>query len=197
MGELVSALERHGSGRNAVALLTSDHGESMGEGGYWFLHGHATTPDVAHVPLILRAPGIAPGRRPEPVSHVDVMPTLLELAGLEPPPGLRGVALGPFLRGGTAIPARWLYCDLGSAVAAYDADGFVLGRNLPSPARPGRIATWSRHAWTPGTGSLLLDRGIRPDAAIERYVAQRPEEQRLELDEASQRQLRALGYLAE
>lgn len=197
VAEIVRAVEEHASGRGALVAVTSDHGESLGEGGYYFLHGFATTPELARVPLILRAPGLLPGRRAEPVSHVDVMPTLLELAGLEAPPGARGLALGPYLREGTPLPERWVYCDLGSEVGAYAGDGFLLGHDVPTARRPNRMTSWTRYAWKPGVTSLLLERGVRPDAEIERYVAQRPPEERLEVDDESARRLRALGYLGD
>jgi arylsulfatase A-like enzyme len=125
IAELLAALGVHRNGRANVVLLTSDHGESMGEGGYYYVHSHTTTPDVAHVPFVLRAPGIAPGRRSGGVGHVDVMPTLLELAGLPPAEGARGIALGPYLRSGRALPTRTLICDMGSELAAYRGDRFV------------------------------------------------------------------------
>ena len=74
---------------------------------------HTTTPDLAHVPFVLRAPGVPVVRRSEPVSHLDVMPTLLEAAGIPAPEGLRGIALGPALRSGEPLPGRLVYCDMG------------------------------------------------------------------------------------
>ncbi|HET6268299.1 MAG TPA: sulfatase, partial [Acidobacteriota bacterium] len=66
---------------NAIILITADHGESLGE------HGEKTHAVFLYnatlrVPLILFSPGIKPGRRPEPVSLVDIAPTLREAAGL-------------------------------------------------------------------------------------------------------------------
>ncbi len=52
------------------------------------------TPDLAHIPFVLRAPGVPAVRRSEPVSHLDVMPTQLEAAGLPVPEGLRASRSG-------------------------------------------------------------------------------------------------------
>lgn len=93
-GTLLAAVDSHASGRDAVVLLTADHGEALGEGDRYFVHRHTTTPEVAHVPFVLRAPGLAAGRRRDLVHHVDVLPTLLELAGIGVPEDARGVALG-------------------------------------------------------------------------------------------------------
>ena len=60
IAKLLAALDALPGGRNNVVLLTSDDGESMGEGGYYYVHSHTTTPEIAHVPFVLRAPGLAP-----------------------------------------------------------------------------------------------------------------------------------------
>lgn len=57
VGDVVDAIELHAADRGSVVLLTADHGESMGEQGWYFQHGHATTPDLARVPFIVVAPG--------------------------------------------------------------------------------------------------------------------------------------------
>jgi arylsulfatase A-like enzyme len=63
-------------------ILTSDHGESLGEHGE-STHGLFLYDATARVPLIVAAPAVAAGRRiAAPVSLVDVLPTVLELAGV-------------------------------------------------------------------------------------------------------------------
>jgi len=72
----------------ATIVLVADHGESMGEEGQWFAHGHSVNDAEAHVPLIIKfAEGNdppLPGTRQETevVSLVDVFPTLLAAAGV-------------------------------------------------------------------------------------------------------------------
>jgi hypothetical protein len=68
-----------------VLLITSDHGEEFNEHGAW-LHVGALHPEQIHVPLLLRAPGLAPGVRHDLTSHLDVAPTLLALLGADGPP---------------------------------------------------------------------------------------------------------------
>ena len=123
VGELLAAVERYSP---TVVALTGDHGESFGENGFYFAHGHSAAPDLSHVPFILAAPGLRPERRADPVSHVDLMPTLLELAGLPPSANVEGVALGPLLRTGAAIPPRAVFCDIGYEVGTYGAHEFQL-----------------------------------------------------------------------
>ncbi len=80
------------AGGTAV-LLTSDHGEGLGERDTWN-HDGVREPQV-RVPLVVRLPEMRPnGRRVAgPVSGLDVAPTLLGLAGLEPPAGMQGLDL--------------------------------------------------------------------------------------------------------
>jgi arylsulfatase A-like enzyme len=87
-----------------VLVVTADHGEEFAE------HGQMTHlqlyDEVMHVPLLVVLPGVRGGTRvAAPVSLVDLMPTLLALAGADAPQGEEGVALDGALRGG-APPAR-------------------------------------------------------------------------------------------
>ena len=76
-------------------LFLSDHGESMGEHGYWG-HGKNVHWPNARIPMILAGPGIPEGRRVEaPVGVVDVLPTVLELLELEAPASVAGQSLVP------------------------------------------------------------------------------------------------------
>ena len=96
-------------GRNlfdgAAVLLTSDHGESLGENDYWFEHGWFVGEGSLRIPMIVKPPGGADGLRVDrTVSNLDTTPTILALAGVEQPAELEGRDLlgplpktGPFL----------------------------------------------------------------------------------------------------
>lgn len=74
----------------AFVMITADHGEEFLERGN-VLHGRTQFQEMAHVPLIVRGPGLPAGRRLKtPVSLIDVFPTLLHLGGVEPPTGIDG-----------------------------------------------------------------------------------------------------------
>jgi arylsulfatase A-like enzyme len=86
LGRLLAALAtRFPDGRTAL-VVTSDHGESRGEHGEQ-THAYTVYDATQRVPLLLRAPGVAPGVHAGLVRLVDVAPTLLELAGLPALPG--------------------------------------------------------------------------------------------------------------
>ncbi len=92
-GSLLDALEARGLLARAVVVLTSDHGELLGEH-HMLDHQYALHEELLRVPLVVRAAdGLASGRDPRPVANFDVFATLLELAGIEPPPGTRARSL--------------------------------------------------------------------------------------------------------
>ena len=83
-------LEEKGRARDTLVVLTSDHGEEFLEHGFAG-HGPNVHGEVMHVPLMLWGPGIPAGRRIETrTGQVDLMPTLLELAGVPQPERLMG-----------------------------------------------------------------------------------------------------------
>jgi arylsulfatase A-like enzyme len=85
---LLRDLDARGLLDETVVVLTSDHGEHLGEHGS-YLHQFSLHEGLLRVPLVVWAPaGFPAGREPVPVSSGDVFPTLLELAGLEVPAGL-------------------------------------------------------------------------------------------------------------
>lgn len=91
---VLGALRASGELDRTIVVFTSDHGEEFWERGR-FGHGFTLHDEVLRVPLVLRYPGSAePGRRVRrPVGTVDVVPTLLDLLGLEAPGAVRGRSL--------------------------------------------------------------------------------------------------------
>lgn len=90
-----------GIAKNAVVMLTSDHGEMLGDHYRW--HKRMPYEPSARIPMLLRAPkefGIAAGTViDEPVCLADVMPTLLDFAAVPIPDTVEGKSLLPVLRG--------------------------------------------------------------------------------------------------
>jgi arylsulfatase A-like enzyme len=106
LGKLLAELDRHGRFADALVVVTADHGEEFFEHGN---KGHRGTlyDEVVRIPLVIRWPGhIGPGLViEEPVQIVDLMPTLLALAGVELPVAVQGRDLSPLLEGGEISPA--------------------------------------------------------------------------------------------
>ena len=81
-GDLLQALGRRGLSRNTLIVLTSDHGESLGEHGLHY-HGHALYRELVQVPLIFWYPGRVPAdvKVSVPVSNVRIAKTVMDLIG--------------------------------------------------------------------------------------------------------------------
>ena len=101
IARLVDALERHGVLDDTLIVVTADHGESLTEHGFFFAHGWRLFEPSMHVPLLIRYPsGLPRGRRVDGIAQsIDVMPTLLELLGIDAPAEIDGVSLMPLIDG--------------------------------------------------------------------------------------------------
>jgi len=102
IARLLETLERKGALATSAIVVAGDHGESLGEHGERE-HGIFLYEGALHVPLVIRAPGVAPRHVSGITSLVDVLPTLLDLLGVEWPPTIDGRSLVPALRG---LPLR-------------------------------------------------------------------------------------------
>jgi arylsulfatase A-like enzyme len=93
-GEIIEFLERQGLHDGSAIVFTSDHGESLGEHEFYFEHGWFVFEPSLHVPLMIKRPGQREGsRHPRQVSNLDLLPTLLALAGAAVDGTLPGVDL--------------------------------------------------------------------------------------------------------
>lgn len=80
LGALFEGLKARGRYQDAVVVVTADHGEEFWDHGR-FEHGHALWSELTRVPFVVKAPGVAPGRVPTVVEHVDLARGLLTRAG--------------------------------------------------------------------------------------------------------------------
>ncbi|NQU51516.1 MAG: sulfatase [Bacteroidetes bacterium] len=95
-GRLLEALENSPYADNTIIVLWSDHGWHLGEKEHW--RKATLWEEVTRVPLIIYAPNKATNSRcAQPVSLIDVYPTLIELCGLPQVEGLDGQSLVPQL----------------------------------------------------------------------------------------------------
>ena len=92
----------------AIVVLTADHGEGFHEHGNG-AHGSTLYEEEIHVPLVVWGPEVKGRRHRTAVSLVDVLPTILELAGLRSPPGVCGQSLAPVVRGEREPPPDPVY----------------------------------------------------------------------------------------
>ncbi|MCO6430908.1 MAG: sulfatase [Deltaproteobacteria bacterium] len=91
IGKLFDWLKEQGLYEEMIIVFVSDHGEQFRERGF-LGHGDRLHSEEIHIPLIIKAPGFE-GEELEPVSLVDVYPTLVDLLKLEPSPDFQGLSL--------------------------------------------------------------------------------------------------------
>jgi arylsulfatase A-like enzyme/Tfp pilus assembly protein PilF len=112
VGRLVRYLKTHQLYDQSTILLVSDHGEGLGDHGEQE-HGLLVHSEVLRVPLIVKpAAGQGARRRvTDVVQHIDLVPTILDLAKAPFPGGLRGQSLKPLIDGTGSLDARTVYSE--------------------------------------------------------------------------------------
>lgn len=199
---LLEALERRGRLERSALVLTSDHGEGLGDHGE-ATHGYFVYDSTAHVPLILWA-GESLGadwRRgaaeAQPVGLIDLAPTLAELAGLDwqaegrslAPALTRADALSPSAYAlETLIP--WSFVGAAPVFGALDED-LQLRVDLPQRER------YDLRADPAQLENLYQEAdAARFEAALARFPRSWPPQPQGELDAETTHMLAALGYVS-
>ncbi len=87
VGDVLEVLDAAGRAKDAIVVFTTDHGLAMPR-------AKCTLYDPGlEVSLLMRVPGVPPGVRDELVSNIDILPTLLDAAGVASPAGIQGRSL--------------------------------------------------------------------------------------------------------
>ena len=151
VGRVLAALRAANRNRPTMIIFVSDHGEMLGERGLWFKMSFSER--SSRVPLIINGPGIAATRVRAPVSLIDLLPTLLYIAALDPDrAGTPGRSLLPMARGEPGTEPRPVF-------------GEFLGEGLTEPAvmiRDGRFKYISMR----GAPALLFDVEADPEEQV-------------------------------
>jgi arylsulfatase A-like enzyme/Flp pilus assembly protein TadD len=206
VGDFRRALVERGLLNGSLVVVTSDHGEGLGDHGETF-HGFFVYETTIHAALIVRPPsgGNAGSVVNQAVSHVDLLPTVLDMTGLPMPEGLHGRSLAPLLAGRNVAWDRPVYSESLYPLLHY---GWAPLRSLRSDRF--KLIDVPR----PELYDLDEDpaeeenlHGREPNRAQELIVAlgdlrrlvesgERPNGKEPELDERTLAQLRSLGYVA-
>jgi arylsulfatase A-like enzyme len=148
-GRLLDHLRENGLWERTVIVLTGDHGEGFGEHGVTE-HGFDLYTAQTKVPFIVRVPGVPPRRVRAPAGHIDIAPTLLNLARGHAEPGFIGRSLVPDILGPPAA----------------DTDTRAVFQEVTSERGKKRaLVTTTRHLiWnaTPGDTTECYDRAADP-----------------------------------
>jgi arylsulfatase A-like enzyme len=99
LGKLMAELDRRGIGQNTIVMITADHGQPLGDHGY-YLHGYALYMALMRVPLIIRYPGHLPAGAvvARPASITGIPATVLEMVGASPAPSFSAASLATLWR---------------------------------------------------------------------------------------------------
>ena len=186
------------AGKNTLVVLTSDHGESLGEHGE-STHGIFAYESTLHVPLIIRLPGVSGRVVEEPVRHVDIVPTVLDALGVALPQDLEGRSLWAQALGGA--PPRPFLSYFESLSASLNQgwaplrgafDGQYKYIDLPLPE------VYDLRADPKELKNLAATEPVRLDAlrgALSRLREKDKGVKRGDEDAATIERLRALGYV--
>jgi membrane-anchored protein YejM (alkaline phosphatase superfamily) len=123
LGRLVRHLDESGLSRRTLVVISADHGEAFGEHG---VGNHATIvyEEVARIPLLVFGPGVVARPIDEPVTLLDITPTILDVFGLPAPGTFMGESLAPLLAGKPQKLARPIaVCSAGGLDALYVPGG--------------------------------------------------------------------------
>jgi arylsulfatase A-like enzyme len=209
LGIVLAALAHQGRIHDPLLIVVADHGEEFWDHGM-LGHGHTLHDELIRVPLIVQAPGQDRGLVvDDPVSLLDVAPTVLEAVGAELPATFEGRSLWSLVRSGSAPSGN---DDAGSALMSELIRPMALRRG-PLHERALMLGSAKLIVDTDGTrhyfdraadpqerGSASLPEAQRRalDAAFERLVAgsEAPAEaETVPLDDETRAELEALGYL--
>jgi arylsulfatase A-like enzyme len=134
VAELLEGLATTVDLSRTLIVFVADHGEDLYQHHGYLYHACSIYQTSLHVPLAFIAPGLLPeaARIPDGVSQIDILPTLLELLGIEPPACLHGRSLVPLMERPSglhsATPILTEYGD-GSRIQTVTLEGWKLISN--------------------------------------------------------------------
>lgn len=222
LGRVLQKLDELGLADSTVVAVAGDHGEAFGEHGLSFTHDFTLYDEVLRVPLVIRGPGVVPGTSiAQQVRLMDIAPTLLDLAGVEPLAGIEARSLGRLLHGGT-LPYLEAFAESAPARAQFPEQEKIYLPGIRGKWRMVRTDRW-KLIWIPREDGglyelydLVDDPGetknlfpeLEGEAAkllplLEAWIARDPlkdsessgEEGLEELDPSALEQLKTLGYI--
>ena len=195
---LMQALKDHGHYDDALIILTSDHGEGMGEQDWYFAHGWNVYEPLIHVPFIVKYGRKLSGRRKDTVQLLDVVPTIVNLLDIEVSSSFRG---RDFLRPlGKGRPIFSEISGFDGYVASVNIDGLKLIKERDRKV----VKLYDLNQDPLEEHNLRLDQSRDAELLdLHRQIVRMIDEDRLqiahaggprEIDEDEMQQIKSLGY---
>lgn len=210
VGEVIAALRASKVKDRTLVIVTSDHGESLGEHDYYFDHGENVFDPCLRIPLLIAEPGAASVRTQALASTLDLMPTILDAAKVSYPADLAGASLLPLVEGREAAGVRRLEAqnerdlaasfdrrfktvrtpiEAGGRFALYDRTEDPGELHDVSAARPDELREGRREL------ELFLERADREWVRTTALIQGRPAEGEGKMTAEACEKMRALGYV--
>ena len=157
VANILGALDECGLADDTIVVFTSDHGEQLGDHG--ILGKTVMYEESVRVPLLLRAPmlGGEPGSIGGNISHIDLVPTLLDLLGVSAPDHLQGTSRVPVLRGEADLADNDVFIEWNGADGHPNASigEAEINRSMAQPLRTVISAErWKLSLYSSGAGEL-------------------------------------------
>jgi arylsulfatase A-like enzyme len=132
IGRLLDYVASQPWGKDTAVVMTSDHGEALGEHGIPFQHGWEIWEPLMRIPLVIYVPGMPPHHVPVKRSAIDLVPTVLDVMRVARPPGaeLSGESLLPDMvaEAGASFEERDVYLDMPDGPYTHMRRGIIHGQ---------------------------------------------------------------------
>ena len=170
LGKVLDMIDEKGLWSDTMVVLCTDHGHYLGEKDIWGKPGVPMYETMGHIPLLIAAPGVAPGTNDALTTSVDLFATLAELFGVEDKIRQRthGRSLLPLLSGKAKSVRDWILAGVWGREVHY-IDGKMkyarapVGKNRPLGAWSNRWSTMPTHLLTREQEMPLPDERARLD----------------------------------
>lgn len=193
LGEFLSWLETRKGLDRTIVVITSDHGEELGERGD-VGHGFQLHIQTLRIPLIIVGPGLSPAVVQRRVGLIDVMPTILDMVGVEAP-FTQGETLVPWMHGHVPEGERAVFSELDRKVKVRSV---VYGEQQLITELEGRVPPRFFDLRRDPEGMQPVDTGAGSLRSLlaSHFAALSTVEppSRASIDPATAERLRALGY---
>ncbi len=116
IGIILKTLEAYRLDKKTILVITSDHGEMLGENNLYFHHGIFLYEPLIRVPLIIKCDKIIPQNKvidSQISACIDIMPTIMDILGINKTKAMEGVSLLPLILGKKSYPYSYVLADEG------------------------------------------------------------------------------------
>ena len=149
VGQLLNTLDTLGLSKNTIVVLWGDHGWHLGDHNLWCKHSNFE--EATRAPLIISSPGINPNSTRSLTEHVDIFPTLCDLAGLPIPQQLQGKSLKPVMKDPTLAVKKYATSQYPRSGISEEngRSGFVEASTMGYSIRDGqyRFTIWMKNGF--------------------------------------------------